>query len=270
MEKTNLHVSRAPFPSPGRGQGQPNGLHQQQEGARHPAAGGPPPDSLARLPAVGQGHGHVEELRLDPFHGDQQALDIQTDTHDIPLDLSSNSTYDYKSTSSSPDIFWEHFRDIVVHTVPTSNSDIRYASNGVTNALHDLVMLCPYRDKLQTVIAAADLLAAIIFITTLLPEIQLNTSNHTYLSPTWFNPYDMSETIKWSTNQYLYRGMSKGQYVQVMTEQLNSLTQMIVHKTDVHLTDLADLYMCKFKLTDDQIDHMVRTLLSTKTIHSSQ
>jgi hypothetical protein len=64
--------------------------------------------------------------------------------------------------------------------------------------------------------------------------------------------------------------MSKEQYVQAMTEQLNILTQMIVHKTDVHLTDLVDLYLCKFKLTEDQIDHMVRTLLCTKTIHSSQ
>jgi hypothetical protein len=131
-------------------------------------------------------------------------------------------------------------------------------------------MLCPYRDELQTVIAASDLLAAITFITTLLPEIQLNTSKYYYLSPTWFNPYNISETIKWSTNQYLYRDMNKGQYVQIMTEQLNILTQMIVHKTDLHLTDLADLYLCKFKLTDDQIDQMVRTLLSTKTIHSSQ
>jgi hypothetical protein len=131
-------------------------------------------------------------------------------------------------------------------------------------------MLCPYRDELQTVIAASDLLAAITFVTALLPEIQLNTSNLNYLSPTWFNPYNISETIKWSTNQYLYRDMNKEQYVQVMTEQLNILTQMIVHNTDLHLTDLADLYMCKFKLTDDQIDQMVRTLLSTKTIHSSQ
>jgi hypothetical protein len=183
--------------------------------------------------------------------------------------LSSNPTYGYKSTNSSPDIFWEHFRDIVVHTVPTSSPDIRYASNGITNALHDLAMLCPYRDKLQIVIAASDLFAAITFLTAVLPEIQLNTSNY-YLSPTWFNPYNISETVKWSTNQYLYRDMSKGQYVQIMTEQLNMLTQMIVHKTDLHLTDLADLYLCKFKLTDDQIDHMVRTVLNTKTIHSSQ
>jgi hypothetical protein len=270
MEKINLHVSRAPFPSPGRGQGQPNGLHQQQYGARHPAAGGPPPDGLAGLATVGQSHGQPDQLRLNAVHGDQQALDIQTDPHDIPLDLSSKPTYGHNSTNNPPDIFWEHFRDIVVHTVSTSSPDIRYASNGVTNELHDLVMLCPYRDKLQTIIAASDLLAAITFVTALLPEIQLNTSNHNYLSPTWLNPYDISETIKGSTNQYLYRCMSKGQYVQVMTEQLNSLTQMIVHTTDLHLTDLADLYMCKFKLTDDQIDHMVRTLLSTKTIHSSQ
>jgi hypothetical protein len=131
-------------------------------------------------------------------------------------------------------------------------------------------MLCPYRDKLQTVIAASDLLAAITLITALLPEIQLNTSTNYYLSPSWFSPYNISETIKWSTNQYLYRDMNKDQYVQVMTEQLHILTQMIVHKTDLRLTDVADLYMCKFKLTDDQIDHMVRTLLSTKTIHSSQ
>jgi hypothetical protein len=131
-------------------------------------------------------------------------------------------------------------------------------------------MLCPYRDELQTVIAASDLFAAITFVTALLPEIQLNASNLNYLPPTWFNPYNISETVKWCTNQYLYRDMNKGQYVQIMTEQLNILTQMIVHKTDLHLTDLADLYMCKFKLTDDQTDHMVRTLLSTKTIHSSQ
>jgi hypothetical protein len=131
-------------------------------------------------------------------------------------------------------------------------------------------MLCPYRDKLQTVIAASDLFAATTFVTALLPEIHLTTSNLNYLSPTWFNPYNISETIKWSTNQYLYRDMNKEQYVQVMTEQLNILTQMVVHNTDLHLTDLADLYMCKFKLTDDQIDQMVRTLLSTKTIHSSQ
>jgi hypothetical protein len=131
-------------------------------------------------------------------------------------------------------------------------------------------MLYPYRDELQTVIAASDLLAAIIFVTALLPEIQLNISNYYYLSPTWFNSYNISETVKWCTNQYLYRDMSKEQYVQVMTEQFNSLAQMIVHKTDLHLTDLAELYMCKFKLTDDQTDHMVRTLLRTKTIHSSQ
>jgi hypothetical protein len=222
------------------------------------------------LAAAGQGHGHAIQLGLDPLHGNQQALDKQTDPHDTPLDLSSNLTYGYNSANSSPDIFWEHFRDIVVHTVPISSPDIRYASNGVTNALHDLVMLCPYRDKLQTVIAASDLLAAITFVTALLPEIQLNINNLNYLSPTWFNPYNISETIKWSTNQYLYRDMSKEQYVQVMTEQLDILTRMIVHKTDLHLTDLADLYMCKFKLTDDQTDHMVRTLLSTKTIHSSQ
>ncbi len=197
-------------------------------------------------------------------------VDIQTDPHDIPLNLSRNPTYGYSSTSGSPDIFWEHFRDIVVHTVPTSSPDIRYASNGITNALHDLVMLCPYRDELQTVIAASDLFAAITLATALLPEIQLNASNHYYLSPTWFNPYNKSETIKWSTNQYLYRDMSKVQYVQVITEQFNILTQMIVHKTDLHLTDVADLYMCKFKLTDDQIDHMIRTLLYTKTIHNNQ
>jgi hypothetical protein len=97
-------------------------------------------------------------------------------------------------------------------------------------------MLCPYRDKLQTVIAASDLFAAITLITALLPEIQLNTSNLNYRSPTWFNPYNISETIKWSTNQYLYRDMSKEQYVQGMTEQLNMLAQMIVHKTDLQYT----------------------------------
>jgi hypothetical protein len=270
MEELNLHVGRTLLPPPGGRQRPPNDLHDQVEGPGNPAPGGPPPQVLARLATVGQGHSKANQLGLNALHGDQQALDIQTDPHDIPLDLSSNSTYGYKSSSSSPDIFWEHFRDVVVHTVPTSIPDIRHASNGVTNALHDLVMLCPYRDKLQTVIAASDLLAAITLVTALLPEIQLNTSNHNYLSPTWFNPYDISETIKWNTNQYLYRGMSKGQYVQVMTEQLNILTQMIVHKTDLHLTDLADLYMCKLKLTDDQTDHKVRTLLSTRTIHSSQ
>ncbi len=230
----------------------------------------PPPDNLAGMAAAGQGHRQARHLGLHALHGNEEALKIQTDPDDIPLDLSSKPTYGYNSTSSSPDIFWEHFRDIVGHTVPTSNPDIRYASNGVTNALHDLVMLCPYRDKLQTVIAASDLFAAITFITTLLPEIKVNISKYYYLSPTWFNPYNISETIKWSTNQYLYRDMNKGQYVQVMTEQLDILTQMIVHKTDLHLTDIADLYMCKFKLTDNQIDQMVRTLLSTKTIHSSQ
>jgi hypothetical protein len=270
MEELNSHVSRAPLPAPGRGQSPPDNLHQEVECASHPTPGSTPPEVLATLPTVGQSHGHAEKLRLHPLHGDKQALDIQTNPHDIPLDLSSNSTYDYKSMSSSPDIFWEHFRNIVVHTVPTSNPDIRYVSNGVTNALHDLVMLCPYRDELQTVIAASDLLAAITLVTALLPEMQLNASNYYYLPPTWFNPYNISETIKWSTNQYLYRNMSKEQYVQFMTEQLNILTQMIVHKTDLHLTDVADLYMCKFKLTDDQIDHMVRTLLSTKTIHNSQ
>jgi hypothetical protein len=270
MDELNLHVSRATFPAPGRRQCSPHHLDQQVEGPHDPAPGGPPPHVLGGLPAVGKGHCQAHQLALDPLHGDQEALDIQTDPHDIPLDLSSNPAYGYKGTSSSPGIFWEHFRDIVVHTVPTSNPDIRYASSGVTNALHDLVMLCPYRDELQMVIAASDLLAALVFVTAMLPEIQWNTSNYYYLSPTWFNPYNISETIKWSTNQYLYRDMSKGQYVQVMTEQFNILTQMIVHKTDLHLTDLADLYLCKFKLTDDQIDHMVRTLLSTKTIHSSQ
>jgi hypothetical protein len=270
MEELNLHVGRALLPPPGGRQCPPNDLHDQVEGSGNPAPGGPPPEVLAALTTIGQGQGHAEQLGLHTLHGDKQALDIQTDPHDIPLDWSSNPTYGYKSTSSSPDMFWGHFRDIVVHTVPTSKSDIRYASNGVTNALHDLVMLCPYRDKLQTVIAASDLLAAITLVTALLPEVQLNTSNHNYLLPTWFNPYNISETIKWSTNQYLYRDMSKEQYVQVMTEQLNILTQMTVHKTDLHLTDLADLYMCKFKLTDDQIDYMVQTLLSTKSIHSSQ
>jgi hypothetical protein len=270
MEKLNSHVSRAPLPASGRGQGTPDDLDQEEKGPGHPSAGGPPPNVLGRLATVGQGHSQADQLRFDPLHSDEQTLDIQTDQHDIPLDLSRNPTYEYKSTSSSPDMFWEHFRDIVVHTVPTSNPDIRYASNGVTNALHDLVMLCPYRDELQTVIAASDLLAAIVFIIAMLPEIQLSTSNYYYLSPTWFNPYNILETIKWSTNRYLYRDMNKEQYVQVMTEQLNILTQMIVHKADLHLTDLADLYMCKFKLTNDQIDHMVRTLLSTKTIHSSQ
>jgi hypothetical protein len=270
MEESNLHVSRAPFPAPRRGQGPPDHLNQEIEGPGHPCTGGPPPHVLAALPAAGQSHSHAEELALHALYGDKQALDIQTDPHDIPLDLSSNLTYGYNSTSSSPDIFWEHFRDIVVHTAPTSNLDIRYASNGVTNALHDLVMLCPYKDNLQTIIAASDLLAAITLVTALLPEIQLNTSNYYYLTPTWFNPYNISETIKWSTNQYLYRNMNKEQYGQVMKEQLNILTQMIVHKTDLRLIDVADLYMCKFKLTDDQIDHMVRTLLSTKTIHSSQ
>jgi hypothetical protein len=269
MENPNLHVSRAPLPASGRRQGSPHNLHQKIEGPRNPTASSPPPEVLAALATTGQGHGHAIQLGLHTLHGNQQALDIQTDPHDIPLDLSSNPTYDYKSTSSSPDIFWEHSRDIVVHTVPTSSPDIQYASNRVTNALHDLVMLCPYRDKLQTVIAASDLLAAITFATALLPEIQLNISTYNYRSPTWFNPYNISETIKWCTNQYLYRDMSKGQHVQVMTEQLNILTQMIVHNTDLCLTDLADLYMCKFKLTDDQIDHMVRTLLGTKTMHSS-
>jgi hypothetical protein len=270
MEDMHLHVSRALLPSPRGRQCPPNDLHDQVEGPGNPAPGGTPPEILAGLPAAGQGHCQAHQLTLHAFHGDKQALDIQTDPYDIPLDLSSKPTYKYNSTNSSPDIFWEHFRDIVVHTVPTGSPDIRYASNGVTNALHDLVMLCPYRDKLQTVIAASDLLAAITLVTALLPEIQLNTSNLNYLSPTWFNPYNISETAKWCTNQYLYRDMSKGQYVQVMTEQLNILTQMIVHNTDLHLTDLADLYMCKFKLTDDQIDHRVRTLLSTKSIHSSQ
>jgi hypothetical protein len=269
MENPNLHVSRAPLPASGRGQRSPHHLDQKVEGPHYPAASGSPPEVLAVLTTIGQSHGQTHQLGLHAVHGDKQALDTQTDPHDIPLDLSSNPTYGYKSTSSSQDILWEHFRDIVVHTVPTISPDIRYASNGVTNALHDLVMLCPYRDKLQTVIAASDLFAAITVVTALLPEIQLNTSNLNYLSPTWFNPYNISEIIKWSTNQYLYRDMSKEQYVQNMTEQLNILAQMIVHKTDLHLTDLADLYMCKFKLTDDQTDHMVRTLLSTKTIHNS-
>jgi hypothetical protein len=270
MEELNLHISRAPLPASGRGQRSPHHLDQEVEGSHYPAASGSPPEILAVLTTISQSHGETHQLGLHAVHGDKQALDIQTNPHDIPLDLSSNPTYGYKSTSSSPDIFWEHFRNIIAHKAPTNIPDIRHASNGVTNALHDLVMLCPYRDKLQTVIAASDLLAAITLVTLLLPEIQLNTNNHNYLSPTWFNPYDISESIKWSTNQYLYRGMSKGQYVQVMTEQFNILTQMIVHKTDLHLTDLADLYMCKFKLTDDQIDHMIRTLLNTKTIHSSQ
>jgi hypothetical protein len=270
MEELNSHVSRAPLPAPGRGQSPPDNLHQEVQGPCHPCTQGAPPNVLARLATICQGHGQPDHLGLDTLHGDKQALDIQTDPHDIPLDLSSNSTYGYQGTSNSPDIFWKLFKDIIVHTVPTSSPDIRYASNGVTNALHDLVMLCPYRDELQTVIAASELLAAITLVTALLPETQLNISKSYYLSPTWFNPYNISETIKWNTNQYLYRDMSKEQYVQAMTEQLNILTQMIVHKTDLHLTDLADLYMCKFKLANDQIDHMVRTLLSTKTIHSSQ
>jgi hypothetical protein len=270
MGNPNLHVSRAPLPASGRGQRSPHHLDKEVEGPHYPATGGPPPDILGRLAAVGQGHSQADQLGLHPLHCDKQALNIQTDPHDTPLDLSRKPTYGYKGTSSSPDTFWEHFKDIVVHTVPTSSPDIRYASNGVTNALHDLVMLCPYRDELQTVITASDLLAAIVFVTAMLPEIQLNTSNLNYLLPIWFNPYNISETIKWSTNQYLYRDMSKEQYVQVMTEQLNILTQMIVHQTDLHLTDLADLCLCKFKLTDDQTDHMVRTLLSTKSIHSSQ
>jgi hypothetical protein len=174
MEKSNLHVSRASFPAPGRWQGTPHHLDEQVECASHPTPGSTPPEVLAALATIGQGQSHAEQLGFHTLHGDQQALDIQTDPHDIPLDLSSNPTYVYKSTSSSPNIFWEHFRDIAVHTVPTSSPDIRYASNGVTNALHDLVMLCPYRDKLQTVIAASDLLAAIILVTALLPEIQLN------------------------------------------------------------------------------------------------
>jgi hypothetical protein len=213
MEELNLHISRAPLPASRRGQGPPDHLDEEIESSNDPGTSGPPPDSLAGLAATGQGHGHAIKLGLDALHGDQQTLDIQTDQHDIPLDLSGNSTYEYKSISSSPDICWEHFKDIVLHTVPTSNPDIRYASNGVTNTLHDLVMLCPYRDKLQTVIATSDLLAAITLVTALLPEIQLNTSNHNYLLPTWFNPYNIAETIKWSTNQYLYRDMSREQYV---------------------------------------------------------
>jgi hypothetical protein len=224
MEATNLHVGRAPCPPPGSGQGHPHGLDQEEDGPHNPAPGGSPPKLLPRLATAGQGHCQAHQLALDAFHGNEKALDRQKDPHDIPLDLSSNPTYGYTCTNNAPDIFWEHFRDIVVHSVPTSNSDIRYASNGVTNALHDLVMLCPYRDKLQTVIAASDLLAAITFITALLPEIQLNISKYYYLSPTWFNPYNISEAIKWSTNQYLYRDMNKGQYVQVMTEQLDILT----------------------------------------------
>jgi hypothetical protein len=125
MEEISLHVSGAPLPSSRRGQGHPDCFHQQQEGASHPAPSGSPPDSLARLSTAGQGHGHAIQLGFDPLHGNEEALDIQTDPHDIPLDLSSNPTYGYKSTSGSPDIFWEHFRDIVVHTVPTSNPDIR-------------------------------------------------------------------------------------------------------------------------------------------------
>jgi hypothetical protein len=211
MEETDLHVGRAPCPPLRRGQGHPNGFHQKEDGSHNPRTGGSPPELLAGLAAAGQSHSHSIQLGLDSFHCDQQALDIQTDPHDIPLDLSSKPTYGYKGTNSSPDIFWEHFRDIVIHTVPTSNPDIRYASNGVTNVSHDLVMLCPYRDKLQTVIAASDLLAAITLVTALLPEIQLNMSNHNYLSPTWFNLYNISETIKWNKNQYLYRDMSKEQ-----------------------------------------------------------
>ncbi len=143
MERINLHVSRAPCPSPRRGHGQPHSLHQKEDGTCHPGAGGSPPELLPGLATVGQGHCQAHQLALNALHGDQKALDIQTDTHDIPLDLSHNPTYGYKSTSISPDIFWEHFRDLVVHTVPTSNPDIQYASNGVTNAIHDLVMLCP-------------------------------------------------------------------------------------------------------------------------------
>jgi hypothetical protein len=229
MEEINLHVGRTLLPASGLGQSPPDHFNQQVEGSGNPAPGSPPPHVLATSATVGQGHCQADHLGFDPFHGDQQALDIQTDPHDIPLDLSSNPTYGYKSTSNSPDLFWEHFRDIVVHTIPTSTPDIRYASNGVTNALHDLVMLCPYRDELQTVIAASDLLAAITLVTALLPETRVNTSNSYHLSLTWFNPYNISETIKWSTNQYLYRDMNKEQYVQVMTEQLNILTQMIVH-----------------------------------------
>jgi hypothetical protein len=188
MEETYLHVSRTPLPPPRWRQGHPDGLDQEEDCPHDPGTGGTPPDNLAGLATADQGHRQARHLGLHALHGDQQALDIQTDPHDRPLDLSNNPTYGYKGTNSSSDIFWEHFRDIVVHTVPTSNLDIRYASNGVTNALHDLVMLCPYRDKLQTVIAASDLLAAITFVTALLPEIQLNLINYYYLSPTWFNP----------------------------------------------------------------------------------
>jgi hypothetical protein len=171
MENPNLHVSQASLPASGRGQRSPHHLDQEVEGSHYPAASGSPPDVLAALTTIGQSHGQTHHLGFDAVHGDKQALDIQTVPHDIPLDLSSKPTYGYKGTGSSPEIFWEQFRDIVVHTVPTSNPDIQYASNGVTNALHDLVMLCPYRDELQTVIAASDLLAAIIFVTALLPEI---------------------------------------------------------------------------------------------------
>ncbi len=124
MAKVNLHVSRAALPTPGRGQSPPDHFHQEVQGAHDPAPGGPPPHVLGGLATVGQGHCEAHQLALDPLHGDQQALDIQTDPHDIPLDLSSNPTYGYKSTSSSPDIIWEHFKDIIVHTVPTSRPDI--------------------------------------------------------------------------------------------------------------------------------------------------
>ncbi len=125
MEKLNSHVSRAPLPASGRGQGTPDNLDKEIEGPGHPGTGGPPPHVLAALTTVGQGHCQADQLGLNALHGDKQALDIQTDPHDIPLDLSSNTTYGYKSTNNSPDIFWEHFRDIVVHTTPTSNPDIR-------------------------------------------------------------------------------------------------------------------------------------------------
>jgi hypothetical protein len=74
MEESNLHVSRASFPAPRRGQGPPDHLNQEVKGPGHPGTGGPPPHVLAVLPAAGQSHSHAEELALHTLHGNQKAL----------------------------------------------------------------------------------------------------------------------------------------------------------------------------------------------------
>ena len=196
----NLHVSGTPGGPQGRWQDGPDELHQEPDPCHRPASHRAVVESPTVGPARQQQGPHLDQLGLDGLHGQQQTLNIG-----VPVTgLTQQNGF---------------------------TMDLQCVVNNIIDSIHEFDMLLPYNDELQMTKSAEDLIGHTHRFTEIMTDVNLKPTGY-YHPQAWYNSYDISEQIRQSTTQYLYRDMSRKEYVQIMTDQVNVLLKWVVQKTN--------------------------------------